>query len=898
MASKTFNAHDALELLDALDAIVYVADLQTYELLYLNKKALELFGEGIGYKCWKVLQTDQEGPCLFCTNDKLLNEDGTPAEPHVWEFKNTINGEWWECRDRAIKWTDGRYVRMEIATNITESKRIKEQLQENFEKYHTLYHNAPLPYQSLNEQGLVIDANPAWLRALGYTREEIIGKPIRDFLHPDWQPHFDMNFPEFKKRGYITDAQFKVRHKSGKYLDISVDGCIGRTAEGDFKQTYCVFQDITARKLSEQQLQESEQKFRLLAEASHDWEYWIDPAGNYKYISPACEKMTGLSPAALMEDPQRFIDMVAPADRELVYHHFSSEDERRKPAHTIEFSITNKDGQERQLEHYCAPVYDDAGHFIGRSCSNRDITERKQVEAKTKASEERLSFALKGAKCGLWDWNIRNNEVHFDENYYRMAGYEPNEFPQTFDDWESRVHPEDIDAAKERIRCYLEGEVETFSTEFRFKKKAGDWLWILGQGEFVEWGEDGSPLRMIGLHIDIDDSKQAEFNRLELEQQLRQKFKMEAVGTMAGGMAHNFNNSLAIIIGSLEMARRKIADSETVERHLRTAATAALHSRDLIQQVLSYSRQEILEMKPIQIAPVVDETQKMLRPTIPVTIELRYAVAPDCFDLVVTANPGQIQEAIFNLCNNAVQAMEESGTLSIGLDKRELTAEDIPLHCSGEPGLYARISVRDNGSGIKPELLDRIFDLFFTTKGVEKGSGIGLATVEGIMKQHDGLAKVQSSPGEGALFELYFPVTQEFEDRLETEIVGIKGGTERILLVDDDVQLAEVSAQILTELGYQVTFETSSLKALEMVKAQPERFDLLITDQTMPELTGKDLARKIHLLNPNLPIILCTGYSNLISAADASQYGISAYRSKPLQLSELALTVRNVLDER
>ncbi len=395
---------------------------------------------------------------------------------------------------------------------------------------------------------------------------------------------------------------------------------------------------------------------------------------------------------------------------------------------------------------------------------NIEIDKRKRREEELHGSEQRLSLALKGAKCGLWDWDIKRNTIHFDDNYYLISSYQPDDFPQTYEEWENRLHSDDIDSAKEALQSYLKGKTQVFSMEFRFKRKDNTWIWILGQGKIIEWSDDGQAIRLSGLHIDINDRKQAELEQLILEKQLQQKHKIEAIGTMAGGIAHNFNNLLAIILGSLEMAQRKIHEPDKLRQYLKNANTATLRSRDLVMQIMIYSRKGLQTLAPTQLHSVVEKTLALLHPTTPETVELSYQILPESKNIYCQADSSRIQEALFNLYSNAVDAMDKKGTISIYLDQVELSQEEIPkeYHCSA--GTYAHLTVQDTGCGMYQETIDKIFDPFFTTKEVNNGTGMGLSTVQGIMDQLSGLINVQSTPGQGSRFELYFPVTPREKD--------------------------------------------------------------------------------------------------------------------------------------
>jgi PAS domain S-box-containing protein len=297
-----------------------------------------------------------------------------------------------------------------VTQDITTRKEAEEQIRESEEKYRALYENAPLPYQSLNENGTFGDVNPAWLRTLGYTRDEVIGKNYADFLHPEWIGHFEKNFPEFIKRGYVNDVQFKIRHKKGHYLDISFEGCIGYHPDGSFKQTYCVFQDITERKESERLLVENEHKFRLLVENTEDWEYWMNEKNEYVFSSPSCEQITGYSTEDLYRNSALFLELVHPEHRDNVVKHYLHEEQNDlNSTYSVEFKIVAKDGIEKWIEHICKPVYNDKNEFIGRRGKNRDITLRENAVEELKIAKNKAEEAdkLKSAFLANMSHEIR-----------------------------------------------------------------------------------------------------------------------------------------------------------------------------------------------------------------------------------------------------------------------------------------------------------------------------------------------------------------------------------------------------------------------------------------------------------------------------------------------------------
>lgn len=400
----------------------------------------------------------------------------------------------------------------------------------------------------------------------------------------------------------------------------------------------------------------------------------------------------------------------------------------------------------------------------------------------------------------------------------------------------------------------------------------------------------GKVVAVEGLAHNITHSK-------ALEAQLRQAQKVEAIGTLAGGIAHDFNNMLAAMLGYTELAIANLDPSSGVVGHLKESLKAMHRARDLVQQILAFSRKSVQERRPLAISQIAAEAMKLLRPSIPTTIEIRQEIGNSSG--MVLADPTQIHQVIMNLCTNGAQAMEDDGgMLRIAVTDVTITPDDL-THTEELPpaGSYVRLEVEDNGPGIPQEHIDKIFDPYFTTKDVGKGSGMGLAVVAGIVKSHEGTMVVDNSPGKGVRFSVYFPVADHLLQAQPTnDEQPLPTGTEHILIVDDEESVAEITALRLKQLGYTVTTSTSSSEALTLFGGDPHRFDLVITDQTMPQLTGDKLIAELRRLRPDVPVILCTGYSSRIEKEPGSTiFGANALLSKPVAGRDLAETVRAVL---
>jgi signal transduction histidine kinase/ActR/RegA family two-component response regulator len=388
---------------------------------------------------------------------------------------------------------------------------------------------------------------------------------------------------------------------------------------------------------------------------------------------------------------------------------------------------------------------------------------------------------------------------------------------------------------------------------------------------------------------------QEQKERSRLEQELMQAQKMEAIGTLAGGIAHDFNNILSAILGYAELAQEDCPPGSPVANDLDEVVQAANRARDLVKQILAFSRQAKTTMIALQPSAIIKESIKLLRSSLPATIDIRQDIDEDTG--LILADPTQIHQIVMNLCTNAYHSMEETGgTLSLSLKKKILSQADLVDVPQVQPGNFVQLSIEDNGKGIAPGIRERIFDPYFTTKETGKGTGMGLAIVHGIVKSYGGFVTYNSQLGKGTVFDIALPSHKEdtAPETEPSEVIPV--GTERILLIDDENVLVEMGQVMLEKLGYRVTVRTNSLEALTTFKNQPDAFDLVITDQTMPGITGIDLAREMLQIRPNLPIILCTGHSNLVSAENARSMGIREFAQKPLTRKDIAGIIRKVLD--
>ncbi len=406
---------------------------------------------------------------------------------------------------------------------------------------------------------------------------------------------------------------------------------------------------------------------------------------------------------------------------------------------------------------------------------------------------------------------------------------------------------------------------------------------------------NGDLLSLAGVAEDITERKRVEEALTKTERQFRQSSRMEAIGTLAGGIAHDFNNILTAILGYTELALATVPKESRTQRNLQEVLTAGHRAKHLVLQILTFSRQAGQGKKPTPLNMVIREALKLLRSTIPTTIEIRQSLKTEA---TILADPTQMHQIIINLCTNAEYAMREpGGILKVALDDVEVTEELTGAILGLHIGTHVRLTVEDTGSGMTPEVLERLFDPFFTTKPIGEGSGMGMAVVHGIITGHRGAIVVDSVVNKGTKIDVYLPTvpTQVIEPIHDPK--AIQNRKESILFVDDEETIVRLGRELLTQLGYTVEVHTSSIEALRTFSEDPHRFDLVITDQAMPGLTGEALSRELLRIRPDLPIILCTGFSHVISAERAKALGIQGYLMKPLAIRDLVPIIRHVLDK-
>jgi PAS domain S-box-containing protein len=649
-----------------------------------------------------------------------------------------------------------------------------------------------------------------------------------------------------------------------------------------------LIEEIDVRKTAENALRESEERYRLLANNVTDVIWTRDLNLNLTYISPSILNQQGYT---VKEATDRTLEeSFSPDSLKLALKVFEDELESERTNHadvlrsrTIDIEVKCKDGSTKWTEAKMSFLRNRDGKPIGIIGVTRDISERKQAEEALRKSEEKYKDLVENISEVIYTLDKNGIMTYASPAIQTILGYDSSEIMgRSFTEF---VYSQDLPRQRERFKRVLSGPIG--SDEYRLLSKSGEIRWVRTSSMPIL--EENQTIGLRGVLSDITESKRFEF-------QLQQARKMESFGTLAGGIAHDFNNILGIIIGNTELAMDDVPKWKPAHLNLEEVLTASFRARDVVRQLLSFARRTNIEKKPVNIGRIIQESLKWLRSSIPTSIELRQNISKD-IDTIL-ANPTQINQILINLSTNAHHAMPYGGILEISLKNVELDEASAAQHPDLTPGRYVNLKVSDTGQGISAREMDRIFDPYFTTKDVGKGTGMGLSVVHGIVKSHEGTISVQSQYGQGTTVSIFFPVAEE-PAVIETEPVeDLPTGNERILFVDDEESILYAGRMSLERLGYQVEVRLDPVEALELFRANPDQFDLVITDMTMPKMTGDQLVREILKIRPDMPIIISTGFHEKVDEEKARQIGIRQYIEKPLKRRILARVVREVLDDR
>ena len=764
---------------------------------------------------------------------------------------------------------------------------------------------------------------------------------------PSWAEHPKLYNPEdFEalrqvvetavKEGTPYEIELRAFRKDGETRICQARGFAEFGEKGKPDRLFGSLHDITELRHGEKELRESREQFKSAFENSRVGIALVSLDGKFLKVNRAVTRILGYSEQEM--SVKSFAEITHPGDREISHAKYKAYLDGECDHYEVEKRYIHKDGHTVWGILNISGVEDNDGKLLYSVAQLQDITDRvtatedKELTLsryKQKAIEMEALFngtrilleeddfestarrifdicrKLTGAKSGyvaLLSDDGAENEVLFLESGGLPCDVNP-ELPMPIRGLRGEAYKFgkavfDNDFSNSKWMKYMpKGHVHLRNVLFGPLKDSAKTVGLIGlankDGDFDE--NDAKIVTAFGelAAIALKQSTIQEALQ-ESEKRYRQTQKLEAIGNLAGGIAHDFNNILSSIIGFTELSLDDVKKGSALEDNLNEVYIAGKRAKDLVKQILTFARQIDTEFKPLQVGKVAKEALKLLRSTIPSDIEISDNIQSDS---LVLGDATQIHQLFMNLCTNAAQAMEANGgKIDVELSDTYLDSKFTNKYKGINPGNFLEIKISDTGEGISPEHIEHVFDPYFTTKEVEKGTGMGLSTVHGIVKAYDGEIAVESRVGEGTTFTIYLPVTKKRDNTEKYQSKPLPSGIERILIVDDEPPIAKMASQILKRLGYVTTARTSSLDALELFKKRPNDLDLVITDMTMPNMTGDKLAMELIKIRPDIPIILSTGYSSRMSEDKAKEMGIKAFAMKPLAKENLAVTVRKVLD--
>ena len=806
------------------------------------------------------------------------------------EFRCTKNGEviWIEARWVPTPLTDGGILWDGFLLEVTDRKKTEEELKRNKESLDATGRMAKVG-------GWEFDAETSEIR---WTKETLrihevpldykpnLDKVI-EFFHPDDRQILLKSFQGALDEGRPYDMEVRFTTAKGKQLWTRTN-CEPVIVDGKVVKLKGTFQDITDRKQALEEVKSAKAFMDTVLDLS-PFAMWIaDQEGTVTRTNHCLRKTLNLADEMIvgkynvLKDANLENQGVMP----LVKSVFDGNE-------VVRFSIPWKADEAGEADFQGAkdvhidvsifPILNDVGELINVVCQWVDITDLKKAEDSLRESEEKYRLLVEKADEAIFI--AQDDIIKFpNPKTLELIGYSEKELATI--PFADLIHPEDRQMVLERYRGRLNGESPPSDYAFRIINKANAVLWIQNNVSRTTW--DGRPAT-INLLRDISEKRQ-------LEEQLRQSQKMEAIGNLAGGIAHEFNNVLAIILGNAELAMDDVPDWNPASDSLKEIRNASFRGKNVVRQILSFARKTMTALKPLEINTIVKESLKLMRASIPAMIDIQPNIPPE--PSMIMGDPTEIHQIVINLCTNAFHAMKETGgILEVGISEVTLDNRSASRYEGLTAGDFVKLTVKDTGEGVSPEILEKVFEPYFTTKEFGAGSGMGLAVVYGIVKKCKGAIYIESTVGEGTTVKVLFPKIEAEAPAKIAKKEKLPGGNERILLVDDDPSIVAMIRQMLEKLGYHVTDLTDSMATLEQFKSTPDDFDLVITDMSMPKMSGDRLAAELIKVRKDIPILLCTGHSDTIDEKKAKGIEIKGFAMKPLDMGKLARAVRTVLDD-
>ena len=909
---------------NAVNDGIFVHDARTGAILDVNQNVLDFTKRKLEEIKGLNIEDITLGESPYTHQEALAwIQKAAAGEPQLfrWRGKNRSGRlYWWEMNLKRVNLGEKECV-LAVARNITGRLLAREALQESEKRYLSMFEDSPISLwqedfsevhsylQTLRNQGVqdiraylaahpgtvarcadlvkLFDVNKATLKIYEAESKEELFRGLRYVVADESYQVFQQIIIALAEGRTTFESEGRTQTLKGNKLHIITRLSVIPGFEQTLSRVLVSIIDITERKRAE----EAMRKYEFITSASKEYMTLINRDYVYEAANAAyCrahqktrEEVVGQTIAAIWGEQtfeniiKKYLDRCF-TGRPVEFEGWFSFHRQAKGYYQVSYT----------------PFFNMDGAVAYAAVVTHDITKRKKAEEALVESQKRYRSIFENAPIAIFQSTLEGKLIDVNPEAARSLGYaSPREMiaaaNRTSISETLYVDPQFRPAFMRRVS---EGHGQWLEAEARLRRKDGEEI-VTRMLTRQLHGDSG---QVEGFVEDITERLRAEEEKRQLESQLFQSQKMEAVGTLAGGIAHDFNNILASMLGYAELALDDTPEGTDLRANLVQVLRGCQRAKDLIKQILTFSRHDQQERQPVQVSLILKEVLKFLRASLPATIDIRRNIAASSGKIL--ADSTQIHQVLLNLCTNAAQAMEErGGVIDIALAEVDLPAGNQELGADLAPGPYLTLTVSDTGKGMTPEVMNRIFEPFFTTKAPGQGTGLGLAVVHGIVKSHGGAIQVGSEPGKGSAFKVFFPKIEDQKIVEPATLTKIPRGQETILLVDDEKDLVELWEETLQRLGYQVVGTTSSIEALETFQAKPDRFDLVITDQTMPQMTGIALAKELLRLRPELPIILCTGFTDPARVENIKALGIREMVNKPLSKAEIAIIIRKVLDK-
>jgi PAS domain S-box-containing protein len=772
--------------------------------------------------------------------------------------------------------------------DITERKVAEAALRRSEERFRALSESAPLGIFELDATGGCIYHNPAMVVLSGRSLAENLGQGWKQNVHPEDRAAMSAGWTRAVMEGKSWEQEQRLLRPDGTIRWVHTLAAPNKDSAGRITGFVGMVEDITARRQAEEELREKTALLEAQIDSSMDGILIVNPQGRRLQQNERYNALMKIPwEIASGRDDVQMRDYVLSQVREpaavleRVLHLYAH------PREASREEIELLDGT--VLDRYSSPILSKEGRNYGRIWAFRDITANKAADLALRESEERFKFVARAVSDAVWDWNVTANTVWWNEGFFTAFGFAPGEIAPSFETWNGRIHPEDRGRVVESIRAAIAGTTEAWSADYRFERKDGSFASVVDHGYLLR-DAAGRAVRMVGGLRDLTEQKKME------EQYLRAQ-RMDSIGTLAGGIAHDLNNVLAPILMSIELLKLGGVPESGRTKILDTIHVSCRRGADLVRQVMSFARGADGQRVPIRLRHLVGELEAIISETFPRNLTITIALADSLWP--VMGDPTQIHQILLNLTVNARDAMPAGGELRVSASNLLLDAHYAGMSGDAKPGSYVLLEVSDTGTGIPPEVRDRIFEPFYTTKEIGKGTGLGLATVHTIVRSHGGFITVESEVGRGSTFRVYLPADPGLRagEALPAAVVELpRGHDELVLVVDDEFSIREIMKQTLEAFGYRVIIASDGAEAVALFAMETEKISLVITDMMMPVMDGAAAIRALIALAPDLRLIAASGIESGQNVDKAASAGVTDFLVKPFNAEKLLRLVREVLD--